>query len=238
MAFTGRLSNGSVCLLTLFLIGLMLTPLSNARAFNGAAANEEPSLLKLKAQLLEIRLLNEDQGQIRFYVKLRLTFVNEANESVIVLKQQFDVGAEFLARNCEDAKAGKYLYSSVHWPSVSRAVEWARWRRRIDTEIPSPDLFSTLPPGGSMSVDVETAINIEKAGNFDRTSKPWDEIKQTPTVCLQVMVQTWPKNLEPNRNPERLELGETLRQRWSSYGRLQLDRLTSEPIELRLPSVK
>lgn len=236
VAFTGRLSKGSVFLLALVLIGLM--SLSNARAFKGAAANEESSMLKLKGQLLEFRLVSEDQSQIRFYVKLRLTFVNTANEPVILLQQQFDVGAELLARNCEDAKVEKYLYSSAHWPSVSKAPEWASWRRKLDTESPSGDLVSLLPPGGSLSAEVETAINIEKAGSFDRTSKPWDEINRTGTVCLQVVVQTWPINLETNRNPDHLEFGETLRKRWSSHGRLQLDRLTSEPIELSFPSGK
>ena len=192
-------------------------------------------MLKLKAQLVEFQLLDEDQHKIRFRVKLRLTFANEGSEPVLLLKQQFAIGAEMLARNCEEARIGTYLYTSRQWPSVSRAPEWARWSRKLDTATPPVDLLFVLPPGNSVSDALETTIYIEKAGNFDRTNKPWDEIKRTATICLQVQVGTWPANLEQNRNPEGPTFGQTLQQRWKSYGRLQLERLTSEPVELSLP---
>lgn len=214
----------------------MLTPTSNTGAGSVVKTTDEPTVLKLQAHVVEFRLLEEDRNMIRFGLKLRLTFVNGGSESVILLKQNFGVGAEMLARSCEDAKEGKYLYTSTHWPSVSRALEWANWRRQIDTRIPSPSLLSVLGPGNSLSVDVQTAINIEKGGNFDRTNKTWDEIKRSATIWLQVEIQTWPTNLEPNHDPENLELGQSLRKRWMSYGKLYLERLRSEPIQLQFPS--
>jgi len=224
-------------LVFLFAISLTLTPPLRAAFGSDCNRNGEPATLKLKAEIVELRLLEESRTSIRFGLKLKLTFVNEGTEPAILLKQQFDVGAEMLARSCEDAAAAKYLYSSSHWPSVSNDSAWANWRRQLDTPTPSAAKTAVLRPGESLSVDAQTAINIEKRGNFDRTNKPWDEIKQSPSLCLQVEVKTWPANLEPrNHDLENLPFGQSLRVRWAAQGRLQLEHLRSEPIALTLPA--
>lgn len=190
--------------------------------------------LKLQGRVIGIKLLNEDQHQIRFGLQLTLKFVNEGNERFILLKQSFDIVAEMLAANCEAGKEGAYLYVSTHGSSVSLAPEWTRWRQHLDTQSPS-NLLSVLAPGESLSFDANTTINIEKNGSFDRRNKSWDEIRRSPTVCLLVEVQTWPTNLEPKHNPETPEFGEALRSRWRSFGELQLSPLTSEPMKLAFP---
>ena len=237
-ASTARLFNmkRTESLILLFVISLVPMIGFGGVPASVCKAKEEPGPLKLEGEIIELRLLNEDGSSIRFSVKLKLTFVNEGTEPVILLKQNFEVGAEMLARSREDAQAGKYLYTSSHWPSISNASAWINWRRQLDTQTPLPDKTAVLRPGESLAIDAQTAINIEKRGNFDRTSKPWEEIKQTPSLCLQVEVKTWPVNLEPNHDPENLELGQRLRQRWAAYGSLQLEHLRSDPIALTFPS--
>jgi hypothetical protein len=222
-------------LLSLLTIGLVSTPMWNAGAFKNSVGNEHPSRVNLKGQIIEFRVLNEDQNSIRFLVKLRLTFVNEGNRSALLLKQNLEVGAEMLSLSCKDAKIGEYLFTSTHWPSVSTASEWADWRRKLDTEMPPKDLVSVLAPGNSISGDAETTIQLPKTSNFEGTNQTWNEIKRSATMCLTIQLQTWPTNLEPNHNPENPRFGRSLRERWSSYGGLQLELLTSEPILLSLP---
>jgi hypothetical protein len=223
-------------LILLLAIGLSFTQTLAIGACKRSVEGEETTMLKLQGQVVEFRLLDEDRHKIRFAVRLKLTFANDGAEPIILLKQRFEVGAEMLARSCEEASSGKFLYTSTHWSSVSQSPEWASWRQHLDTKSPALDLMAVLRQGQSISVDVETALNIEKAGSFDKTNKSWAEIRRSSTVCLLVEVQTWPTNLEPNHNPQSQEFGEALRRRWRSFGALQLERLRSEPIPLTFPA--
>lgn len=221
---------------SLLVLALSFTQTLTIWACKRSMALEETTGLKLQGQVVEFRLLEEDRHKIRFGVRLKLTFANDEAEPIMLLKQRFDVGAEMLARSCEDARAGRFLYTSTHWSSLSLSSEWSDWRQRLDAESPAPELVSVIGPGQSLSVEVETAIYIEKAGNFDRTNKSWDEIRQSSKVCLQVEVETWPTNLEPKHKPQGQAFGEALRRRWKSFGLLQLERLRSEPIQLTFPA--
>jgi hypothetical protein len=222
-------------LLSLLTMGLMSTPMWTAGPFKNSVGDEQSARVNLKGQVIEFRVLNEDKNRIRFLVKLRLTFVNDGHKSAILLKQTFEVGAEMLSLSCEDAKTGEYLFTSTHWPSVSTASEWADWRQKLDRKTPPEDLVSVLAPGNSIFGDAETTIHLPKISNFEGTNKTWNEVRRSATMCLTIQLQTWPTNLEPNHNPENPTFGQSLRKRWSSYGRLQLELLTSEPILLNLP---
>jgi hypothetical protein len=220
--------------LLLILVFFLVSPIATVSGRD--QTDKEVGTLKLETQVVQWRLLEEDKHGIRFGLKLRLTFVNDGSEPLILLKQKFDIGAEMLARTGEEAKEGKYLFTFIHWPSVLGHPGFAKWRRDLDTQQPLPGQAWLLGRGHAVSVESETMIYIEKKGNSDRTNKPWDEIKQSPTLWLQVEVETWPMNLEIKREHENPEFGGSLLKRWKSYGTLQLGHIRSEPLEVTLPS--
>ena len=194
----------------------------------------DQELVKLRGEVKEIRLLENDRTHIKFGLKLSLNIVNEGYRPIILLKQDLVIGAKKLARSREDAKAQQYLYTSRAWPSVSDDPAWRRWRKGLDANVPNEKKLWILSAGESVRFDTSTVLYIEKNGNFDGTNKPWDEIQQSATVCLQVEIKSWPANLEPNHDPQNPEFGQRLREKWEAYGRLQLGHLTSEPIEISL----
>jgi len=214
------------------MLGLSITSGISTPRVTGTLSIQDMAAIKMYGLVAELRLLEEDRNKIRIGLKLRLNIVNEGNKSAILLKQDFAIGAEMLARSFEEANAQKYLYKSTHWPSVSRAPRWTSWKQHLDTATPQQSLTIMLLPNESLPLEAETSLYIEKAGNFDGTDKPWDEIRHLSTIWLQVQVRTWPINLEPTRNSEKLEFGEELQQRWQSFGDLQLKHITSEPIPM------
>ena len=211
---------------------------ANAQVITSGNSEFDRELVKLRGEVKEIRQLENDRTHVKFRLKLSLNIVNEGYRPVILLKQNLLIGAEMLARSCEDAKTQKYLYTSTAWPSVSGDPLWSRWRESLDSTVPNQNKVWILSAGESVQFEAATILNIGREEYFDGTRKSWDEIKQSPTVCLQVVIDPWAVNLEPNHDPESPEFGRRLREKWEAYGRLQLKHLTSEPIEISLLSAK
>jgi hypothetical protein len=204
------------------------------RMFLSSQVTEEASIVKLRGEVAELRLLEENKNTIRWELKLKLHLVNEGKESAILLRQDLKIGAVMLARSLENANEGHYIYRQSAWPSVYAGPEWERWRNNVDSASPQPAQTWILTPGQSLSFDARTTVYVERAGNFDRTNAPWEEIKKNVSY-LQVQIKSWPSNIEPRHDPEDPEFGRTLRRRWKSFGDLQLALLTSEPMQLSFP---
>jgi hypothetical protein len=213
-------------------MGLLVQPI--AAQINSGAGPVEP-MLKLRGEVKDIRLIEEDQGGLRFGLRVAVTLVNDSSQTALVLKDEFAIGATLLAANCEDARAEKYIHQFRSWPSVSSAPKWANWRSKLDTPAPSADLVWVLGPGKSVTYEAPAMIYIGKTTNFDGTNRPWNEIKQSSTPCLQIEIQTWPRNLEPSSGRDNLEFGQRLRRRWLTHGRLELEHLRSEPVQFNFP---
>ena len=212
---------------------LLLLPLSSG-AVKYNKLMEDPAFVKVRGEVTDLHLLEEDRGMISWELKLKLKIVNEGTKSAILLRQDLQIGSVMLAENAQCATGGDYIYKRAAWPSVYTGPEWERWRKQVDSAEPKSSHTWILIPGQSMSFDARTVLNIEKGGNFDRTNKRWEEIRNN-TRCLQVQIKPWPVNLEPNHDPQKPEFGEALRDRWRSFGELQLSILTSEPIPLTFP---
>lgn len=220
---------------------LLLSSLTDAgRSIKGAASmkkERDKSLLSLRGRVSDVKLVRENDDSIVFDVTLNLEFTNNSDKPVITLHREFWIGAKTLARSPEDAAAYKYLYASSHWPSISASPEWGGLRQRLDQPSPPPDLMSVLAAGETLPYKARVTLYVEKAGSFDKTSQKWDTIKQASPVWLQVTLEMWPINIEPRVDPENPAFGKMLQQRWQQYGELQIDRLTSESMNLDLANV-
>jgi hypothetical protein len=188
--------------------------------------------LCLRGKVSKVELIRENKHSIVFDMKLQLEFVNTSDKPVIIMQGSYWLGAKTLARSPEDAANYKYLYGSGHWASVSGAPEWRELRKRLDQPSPPPDLTRILAPNESLPYEADVTLYIEKAGSLDKTSQSWDVIKQASPVWLQVTLETWAINIEPRVDPNNLEFGKMLQQRWRQFGELQIERLTSEPMPL------
>lgn len=194
-------------------------------------------LLCLRGRVADVKLARENNHSIVFDVKLNLEFTNTSDKPVIIFQREFWLGAKTLARSPEDSAAHKYLYVSGQWPSVSTSPEWGELRQRLDQPNPPQDLTRVLAPGESLPYEASVTLYIEKVGSFDKTSQRWDTIKQASPVWLQVTLEMWPVNIEPHVDPENPGFGKMLQRRWQQYGRLQIDQLTSEPMQLDLATL-
>lgn len=192
--------------------------------------------LSLRGRVVGIRLVEENNHSVRFKVNLTLEFVNNSNKGVILLRQDYWLGAETLAISPESAAAHRLIYSSSHWPSVYSTPKWAELRKQLNKPSPPADLTRTLAPGESLVYETETMLYIQKAGSSNKTNQIWEEIKLLSPAWFQVALETWAVNIEPRVDPQNPQLGKKLQQRWKQFGELYLERLTSEPMPLSFPA--
>ena len=91
--------------------------------------------------------------------------------------------------------------------------------------------------GGSLTgwnYDTVAGISFNKKESYDGTKKARSEIKNYNPLWLQVTLEMWPVNAEPHLDTRNPEWGKELRERWKNEGKLWLDYLKSEPINLNL----
>jgi hypothetical protein len=200
-------------------------------------ANESmQNSLSLRGRVADVRLVEENNHSVRFKLKLALKFINNSNKGVILLRQDYWLGAETLAISPEATEAHKLIYSSSHWPSVYSARKWVELRKQLDKPSPPADLTRIIAPGESFDYETEAMLYIQKRGSSNRINQIWEEIKLISPVWLQVTLETWAVNIEPRVDPQNPQFGKKLQQRWKKFGELQLERLASEPMPLAFPA--
>jgi hypothetical protein len=229
-----------VYLACVLVLSLSMIGVSHVLEDSGAMKNEnERTPLRLRGRVVKVELSRQDAHGIVFDLRLSLELVNTSKQPVILLRRPFWLGSITLARSPEDAAANKYIYLSSAWPSVYRGGEHSEWKnlqQRLDQQSPPPDLTRILAPGESFLYETDATLYIEKPGSVDKTSQPWEIIRRASPVWLQVTLETWPVNVEPKVNPDNPEFGRMLQYRWQKAGKLQLEHLTSEPMQLSLPT--
>jgi hypothetical protein len=230
--------SGRSCLGLALVLLLSSTIVGQAHVLENSTTKKiknEMTPLHVQGQVVKVELTLEDAHSIVFNLRLRLELVNAGDRPVILLRHPIWLGALTLARSQEDARAYKYIYQSSAWPSVSGAPEWKALRQRLNQQNPPAELTQAVTPGNAFQYETDTVLYIEKRGNFDKTSQPWDAIRRASPVWLQVSLEMWPVNVEPRVDPNILEFGRMLQQRWRQFGQLQIERVTSEPIKLDFP---
>lgn len=192
--------------------------------------------LSLRGRIADIRLVEENNHSVRFKLNLALEFVNNSHKGIILLRQDYWLGAETLAISPEAAAEHKFIYSSSHWPSVYSAPNWIELRKKLDKPSPPTDLTRIIAPGESFAYETEAMLYIQKRGSSNKTNQIWEEIKLLSPTWLQVTLETWAVNIEPRVDPQNPQFGKELQQRWKQFGELYLERLASEPMPLAFPA--
>jgi hypothetical protein len=226
-----------ICLGLIFNLFFLLGILANGQGLtDGGRIQPEGEPFVLRGKVSETVAVREDRQSIVLKLKLSMEFVNQHDKPIIILRRKFWQGAEMIGRTFEEARSSKYLYAFTHWPSVDGSEEWERMQQSLDQPEPPTEFTAKLLPGETYPYGTEITLYFEKAGSFDGSRQRWDKILQASPVWLQVSLEMWPINLEPDVNPANPSWGKWLQRRWQSFGILWLNRLTSEPMRLDLSS--
>jgi hypothetical protein len=191
------------------------------------------SSLSVTGEIKDVRL-HKEQAMMVVNVLITVHFKNRGSSPLLVFvsKDWPLQGGQTLASSRDDALSKKFVYVSGTWPSS----DWPAWEEthlNLDQKSPPKDLIRSIAPGTEWSFDKSVVLAIEINGSFDKTSKPWDVIKEAPSLWLQLEFMVWPNNLEQNMlNPK---FGKRLQQRWKDHGQLVIRNIVSEPIPLSLP---
>jgi hypothetical protein len=155
----------------------------------------------------------------------------------LILKREPVIVEDKIIAIPSDATADKYLFRLQTLPSIARSSEWEELQRRIDKPMPPPDVIQELAPDETWTLETTEWFYINKKTNLDPNSMSWSTIRQASPVCLQVTLQIWSGDIEPNVDREKLKFSRMLQRRWQPVGELQLESLTSEPMPLDFSSL-
>jgi hypothetical protein len=204
--------------------------------------SSEPSPLAITADLNDIQLTREDTGAIVFEFFLTFHFVNQSSKPILLFvkdgvpAQSFPYPlpiAQTLSGSQEEASAYRFLHVSSALPASDKPA-WEDTGKRLDHATPPPDLIRIIEPGKSLDRATAVHIFIDKEGSLDKSSKPWDLIRKSDPLWLQISFQMWPNNLESDmRDPK---FGRRLQKKWKGQGQLILQDHKSIPIPVSLPT--
>lgn len=187
---------------------------------------EAPKGLSIKGEVTKLKITEEGSDQI-CDISLKLEFINTSSSPVVMLLGTYESGKWWLlntrlARSLKDVSANRYIYTGGVGPSYSGlSPEWDELRRRLNTSAPPSGITITIPPGKLYVYHCDTFVKLSKSDIISTSSPLW----------LLLTIEMWPQNIETGPGNS---FGKRLKKRWQSYGKLQLDAMTSDPIQLDL----
>lgn len=194
---------------------------------------DTPSRVSLRGTILKSDVSDDDWGNVRLTIKLRLTFTNESSEKVLLLKRDLEVVDRAIIVNRSVSDSADYLVRRASYPAIDQGKRWQSLQKEINKPSPPP-IVRVLAPDETWSVEITDWFQISRTQSVNPSDKPWSVIRESAPIWLLVTFEWWPKNMEPGDDREELEFGKMLRHRWQKYGELQLGSITSEPIKLDL----
>jgi len=188
---------------------------------NTTGANFEKYLepLNMTAEVLGQRYCRSDVTTFTVVLKLRMHFVNQSGEKVIVEKTPgYGTYSVVIARDAKSLAEGKYEYN----PSMEMIVEHTGPETPEKFKSPGPE-FAILAPGES--IHSEREIWAEELGRQHNSAETSGNVSPGNHV-LRVTVSTWDFRTKP----------EEIRKRWQSFGYLVYESISTGPLPFSLPS--
>jgi hypothetical protein len=199
-------------------------------------SNQKPRLLYLSGRVVEGEITDAGRNDVRITLKLSLDIKNVGSKPALILNREPVIVEDKIIASPADTTEDRHLFLLQTFPSIARNTEWEELQKRIDKPSPPPDLIRELAPDETLTLEVERWFHISKESNLDPNSKAWDIIRQTSPAWLQVTLQIWSGDIEPNVDRSKLKFSKMLKRRWAQVGELQLEGLTSEPMPLYFSS--
>lgn len=215
---------------------ILLVPATSLFGGTAGESDQCSNIVAITGVEKKVELLSENPGLISFRFSLSLNFVNCSKKRAFLFQNEDWpwLGDVFLADSKENALQHKYLCLDTAWPSENKSAAWREIRSIMNNSKIPNKFIRVIEPKASWDYETKIPFMIEKAGNFDKTCKPWQTIKESDPLWLQVRFLTWPINLEDD--PVSSKFGKELQRKWNKKGQLIIGTLVSEPIPVRLPA--
>lgn len=228
-----------------WLLGLIifLYPLS-VSAQTAAAQNQQGLTMR---GIIKSLTIEADKSAHYIRVELRCEVTNTGSNPIIFWKHSekdnlggfwdkpFVLIGKMLSR-APNFNPENVIDDQIWGPSVYISPAWAKMRKALDQQAPSPDVTTILLPNQKTEFDLAVYITgNEKRGDSFPEHPTFNELKEISTLWMRVSYEAWSFNLEPNpRHYGNMKFGHNLQKRWAKYGKLWLDNIYSEPIQLDL----
>ena len=217
------------------LIGISLLATSSMRA------SDDPAQESSHASPLVVQGFVKDawlrvfppSGELVYELRMTIIFKNIGSFPLLIYADDLYpwLGGETLSISREEAIARNSIFVSGGLLSCNPPA-WQKKKEALDNAIPPESLIRKIAPGCEWRFDKVVLLAIEKNGSYDKRSKPWEEIKKHNPLWLRLSFQLWPSNLEADESDPKY--GNGLNKKWKSFGLLQLNYVTSDPIPVVL----
>ena len=199
-------------------------------------SNQSPQLLCLSGRIVSGEISEDSSDNVKVTLKLSLDIKNVGSKPALIFNREPIIIEAKIIASPSDTAENEYLFLLQTLPSIARSPEWEELQKRLNKPSPPPDVIRELAPSETWTLETTDWFYINKKTNLDPNSKSWDAIRQASPVWLQVTLQMWSRDIEPNVDRDKLRFSKMLRRRWQQVGELQLESLISEPIPLDFSS--
>lgn len=221
-----------------FILGLL-------NIVHSGTAPSEPNKSAGDALVLRVRVVsikNESSpgtSVIAMTAALRMDLHNEGKKPVILLIEKAPLCVRAVLTKSSGAAVGdNILFDEYRGPSVATSPDWEIFRRALDQPKPPVEMTQIVKPGESWATDsfvvMRPPVKLERY-RVDRPPISWRLLRESSPVWLRVECDAWPLNVERQPTSGKIRFGRELQKRWHEFGKLQLDSVVSEPIEVELP---
>lgn len=207
---------------------------SQRRVDTGGPPLESP--LVITGEVSEVRrLAPPNASSVAFEVPLILHFANRGTEPLLLFVDGLYpwLYGPLLAKTREDALGGIFVFSESMGLSCDQEG-WARTRLQLQKRRPPPGFIRRIAPGEAWAFEEIVYLYIDYEDRFDRSNRPWAEIRQEEPLWLRLNYGVWPNNFDSCGAPT--VLGDRLESRWRKDGQLLRGTVLSEPIPIQLPN--
>ncbi|MEZ5308395.1 MAG: hypothetical protein R2684_14720 [Pyrinomonadaceae bacterium] len=189
---------------------------------------------RLNANIVNIRY-EEKRYEVRIIVTIHCELQNVGDRNLLFWKQGEPRPLGYaLSKDLSFESGGlldsKYFGTSADYSEAGRSV-----RRSLDKAEPPPSFIRTLLPKETWDFVSEEEIVTGKEPRLSTVTL--EKVKSSSPLWMKVFFEAWNWNIElDSKDRQKHRFSRSLQDRWSKYGHLVIDDITTEPFLLDLSS--
>jgi hypothetical protein len=210
-------------------------------AYAQSAPQIDDPPLSVKCEIVGVRLEPNEGSHdyFRIVVSVNAHIVNLGGTPVLIATRALPwFSREVVTSGSGSLDNEKVLYEEAGVSNGQMDYEWLNLKSHLRGFPPPPDAVRSLAPGEGWTVSYETPISIQfdplLAKSSEANAAHRDALTSNAPVYYRVQVAFWPPAAGPLKGLAKF--GHRLQKRWERYGRLKLDSVWSEPVQLNLPA--
>lgn len=183
----------------------------------------------------------------RIWIKLDISLKNNGSVPVMFLEVESGSAASIWEMADEGETHGLVYTPSLAGSSYAmKKSEWEKFKSQLDKSSPPENTLHILKPGETYNFKEEVYLRLirqpEQLPVFTGESPALERLQKLSPLWLKLRKETWDTqpvltNKHKFDSNKKRDFLAKLQKRWSSYGYLWLDDITSEPIPFDLNSL-